>query len=98
MHASPVRVLAAASLVSVCFVADPVFAAGVPCEAIAASLVAPNATVTLAQVVAPGSFTAPGRGGNAAAFASLPEIPLNDANTPDEPLELAALSNADVPP
>lgn len=72
MHASPVRVLAAASLVSVCFVADPVFAAGVPCEAIAASLEAPNATVTLAQVVAPGSFTAPGRGGNAAAFASLP--------------------------
>jgi feruloyl esterase len=53
-------------------------ALGVPCESLAAagqSVGGPHVAVTLAQTVAPGAFTAPGRGGRGAnAFASLPSF------------------------
>ena len=61
--------LAAAAFV---LVATPAF--GAPCESLS-TFSQPHAAVTLAQTVAPGAFTAPGRGGRGAnAFASLPSF------------------------
>jgi len=76
MHTLTIRALAGATVLSVCLVAAPAFAAGVPCEAVASSLQAPNVTVTLAEAVASGAFTPPGRGGRGGggAFASLPAL------------------------
>src|SRR5215475_375942 len=49
-------------------------ALGATCESLSA-LSSPHVAVTLAQTVAPGAFTAPGRGGRGAnAFASLPSF------------------------
>src|SRR5215210_3304284 len=51
-------------------------ASGAPCESLT-SMSLPNTTVTLAQTVAPGGFTQPGRGGRAGAanpFANLPSF------------------------
>ena len=74
MHAPTARALAAAILLSASLVAAPALAAGGPCEAVASLSRRPNVTVTLAETVAPGAFTPPGRGGpgGAGAFASLP--------------------------
>ena len=58
--------------------AAPAAAAGVACDAVSSSVKLSNATITLAETVAPGAFTPPGRAGGAGgrggggAFAALP--------------------------
>jgi feruloyl esterase len=66
LHVSALLVLA------VVLVASPSALAAVPCEGVATALELQGATVTLAQPVAAGAFTPPGRGGRGgAAFTSL---------------------------
>jgi feruloyl esterase len=69
---TPVRALSIAVLLG--SAASPAHAAGVPCERLSSSLGISTATVTLAQTVAAGAFTPPGRGGpgGGGVYASLP--------------------------
>jgi feruloyl esterase len=56
-------IVVGAALAWACTISTPAFAAGVACEAVTSQLKLAHATVTLAQPVATGAFTPPGRGG-----------------------------------